>query len=161
MKTMLLVLASLLVLPSFGQEGRSEAGGPPTLSELVGFWKKVEIPNEQTLNRENPWPQRYQWFAFYANGKVYSMMANEDSPFTAKELKEIFDTLPADKTPSYQLNGQFVTIDSKEIEGYRELWGVNLFTKDVNDFLKKGYLIMTLDDGRGEIMYYRLLRRVE
>ena len=43
------------------------------------------------------------------------------------------------------------------IKDYEEMWGVNLFAIDVNDFLKKGNLIMSLDDGKGEgnVIYYR------
>jgi len=143
------------------QENKSEDGGPPKLSELIGFWKKVEIPNEDRLNKVNPWPSKYQWFAFYDNGKVYSMMSNEDYDYTSNDLEEIFSILPEDKTPNYKLDGQFLTIDNKEIEGYLEIWGVNLFAKDINDFLKKGNLIMTLDDGNGNIIYFRLLKRIE
>ncbi|WP_146133078.1 hypothetical protein [Arcticibacter pallidicorallinus] len=59
------------------------------------------------------------------------------------------------------MNRLFLTIDNKDIKDYRELWGVNLFAIDVNDFFKKGNLIMTLDDANGNVVYYRLLRRVD
>lgn len=155
--TILFTLLSFLV---FGQESKSEAGGPPTYSELIGFWKKVELPNEDKINKSNPWPQKFQWFAFYENGKIYSMMSNKDANYSVKELKEIFEMLPVDKTPNFKLDGQFLTIDNKEIKDYRELWGVNLFAIDINDFLKKGNLMMTLDDGNGNVIYYRLLKRI-
>lgn len=161
MKNTLLILMTLFSFSVFGQETKSEAGGPPKLSELIGFWKKVELPNEEKLNKVNPWPQKYQWFAFCENGKVYSMMSDKDYNYSAKELKEIFDVLPANKTPNYQYNGQFLTIDNKEIKDYQEFWGVNLFAVDINDFLKKGNLIMTLDDGNGNVIYYRLLKKIE
>ena len=128
---------------------------------LLGFWKKVEIPNEDKLNQINPWPQKYQWFAFYENGKVYSMMSDKDYDYSSKELKEVFNVLPYDKTPNYILNGQFLSIDNKEIKDYEEKWGVNLFAIDVNDFVKKGNLIMSLDDGKGNVIYYRLLKKIE
>ena len=144
-----------------GQENKSEAGGPPNLSELIGFWKKVELPNEDKINKSNPWPQKFQWFAFYGNGKVYSMMSDKDYDYSVKDLKEIFEILPVDKTPNFKLDGQFLTIDNKEIKDYQELWGVNLFAIDINDFLKKGNLMMTLDDGNGNVIYYRLLKRIE
>ena len=153
-----LILLSFSFL-TFGQE--SEAGGPPKLSELIGFWKKVELPNEAELNQNNPWPQKYQWFAFYENGKVYSMMSDRDSNYSSTDLKELFDLLPSEKTPNYELNGQFLTIDNKEIKDYQEFWGVNLFTVDINDFLKKGNLMMTLDDGNGNVIYYRLLKPIK
>ena len=146
---------------AFCQEKKSDAGGPPTLLELIGFWKKVDIPNEEKMNQVNPWPQKYQWFAFYENGKVYSMMADEDENYTSKQLSEIFSVLPSDKTPNYELKGQFLTVDNKEIKDYQEVWGVNLFAKNINGFLKKGRLIMSLDDGNGNVIYYRLLEKVQ
>jgi len=151
----------LFICISAFSQNKSEAGGPPTHSELVGFWKKVGFPNEEKLNQVNPWPQKFQWFAFYENGKVYSMMLDDDTNYTSKQLAEIFSVLPADTTPNYNLKGQFLTIDNKEIKDYQEIWGVNLFAKDINDFLKKGRLIMSLDDGKGNVIYYRLLERVQ
>lgn len=161
MKSTILFLIIFISFSVFGQEKKSEAGGPPELSELIGFWKKIEIPNEEKLNIINPWVQKYQWFAFYDNGKVYSMMSDEDGDYTSKDLKEIFSKLPLDKTPNYKLDGQFLTIDNKEIKDYQELWGVNLFALDINEFLKKGNLMMTLDSGNGEVIYYRLLKRIQ
>jgi hypothetical protein len=161
MKNTLLLLFVLFSIATFGQESQTQAGGPPNLSELIGFWKKVEIPNEAKINKVNPWPQKHQWFAFYDNGKVYSMMTDTDKDYTAKELKKIFNVLAIDKTPNYTLNGQFLKIDNKEIKDYEELWGVNLFAIDVNDFLTKGSLIMSLDDGKGNPIYYRLLKRIK
>ncbi len=161
MKSTLLIALVIISFSVYGQEKESEAGGPPKLNELIGYWKKVELPNEKKINQVNPWPQKFQWFAFYENGKVYSMMTDTDDDYSSKELKEIFDILPSEKAPQYQLNGQFLTIDNKEIENYQELWGVNLFAKDVNSILKKGRLIMTLDDGNGNVIYYRLLEKIE
>jgi hypothetical protein len=158
------IITTFLILLSFSacsQETKSEAGGPPERSQLIGFWKKIEMPNEEKVNKVNPWPKKYQWFAFYDNGKVYSMMSDNDSQYSLKELKETFDILPVEKTPNFKLEGQFLTIDNKEIKDYQETWGVNIFAKDINGFLKKGALLMTLDDGKGNVIYYRLLKRME
>jgi len=37
---------TFLSVSIFAQENKSEAGGPPKRIELIGFWKKVDIPNE-------------------------------------------------------------------------------------------------------------------
>lgn len=161
MKKTILILLIFLSCFVFGQESTSELGGPPKLSELIGFWKKIELPNEDNHNKQNPWPQKYQWFAFYENGKVYSIMSDKDYTYSSKDLKEMFSILPSEKTPNYKLNGQFLTIDNKEIEDYQELWGVNLFAMDIDNLFKKGELMMTLDDGTGNVIYYRLLKRIE
>lgn len=150
----------LLSISTFSQN-KSDAGGPPNRAELIGFWKKVDILNGDKLNQVNPWPQKFQWFAFYENGKVYSLMMDENDDFTVEQLKHLFTILPSDKTPDFVLKGQFLTIDNKDNKEYEEVWGVNLLAKDVNDFLKKGRLIMSLDDGNGNAIYYRLLERVK
>jgi hypothetical protein len=162
MKNLFITFLILTSISTFSQE-KSSAGGPPKIDELIGFWKKIEIPNVENLNQVNPWPQKYQWFAFYENGKVYSMTSDIEAEYSAKELKEVFKMLPSKKTPNFKLNGQFLKIDNKEIKDYIELWGVNLFAKDVNDFLKKGNLLMTLDDGKGNgnVIYYRLLEKIK
>lgn len=160
-KNLTLVFLLFLSFSSCAQETKSETGGPPELSQLIGFWKKVEIPNPEKVNMVNPWSSKYQWFAFYGNGKIYSMMSDRDNTYSSKELKKIFDILPAGKTPNFKLDGHFLIIDNMEIRDYQEIWGVNLFAKDINEFLKKGMLLMTLDDGKGNVIYYRLLKRIE
>lgn len=137
--------------------GKSDAGGPATKDQVIGFWKMIELPG---LSKVNPWPLPYQWFGFYADGKVYSMMSStKEEEYTAASLDELFKILPADGTPTFKIKGQFMTI--KNPGGQNELWGVNLFAKDVGSVAKKGDLMMTLDDGSGNVIYYRLLRRVE
>lgn len=137
----------------------SNAGGPPTLKQLLGVWKLKKLPNEQ-MNKVNPWPLPFQWFYFNESGKVYSMMKTEDEEYTAKELIEIFELFPAEKIPNYKLSGQFITINNPEIENHSELWGGNIFAKDFG-LAKKGDLVMTLDDGNGQVIYYRFLEKVE
>lgn len=161
MKNIILLFLLVLSAATSGHAQTSDKGGPPKLSELIGFWKKVDIPNVERLNKVDPWPQQFQWFAFLENGKTYSMMTDKDYDYSAKDLQEIFNVLPADKTPDYSLQGQFVFIDNKEIADYQEQWGVNLFAKDVNAYLKKGRLIMSLDDGNGKVIYYRLLEKIQ
>jgi hypothetical protein len=141
---------------------KSEAGGPATAKELVGFWKMMPLPNK-SANKINPWPQEYQWFCFTENGKVYSMMKSENGEYSSSELSNVFQVLPKDKTPNYKLQGQFVIIDNPAIKNYKELWGTNIFAKDIEGIAKKGDLIMTLDDGTqtGKVVYYRLLRRIK
>ncbi len=161
LKTSLLLLLFCTVFSFSTFSQNSEASGSPKLSELIGFWKKVDAPELEKLNTENPWPQKYQWFAFDKNGKVYSMMSTQDDNYSSKQLEEIFTNLPYDETPDYKLEGQFLTIDNKEIKDYQEVWGVNLFAIDINSFIKKGNLIMTLDDGNGQPVYYRLLEKIK
>lgn len=146
---------------SFAQLKSTENGGPPTTAELIGFWKKVYYPAAERKSKVNPWPQQYQWFAFYENGKVYSMMTDTDAAYTSKELEEIFNVLPKERTPDYKYRGGILVITNKEIEDYREIWGVNQFAKDINEYMKTGRILMTLDDGNGKVIYYRLLEKIK
>lgn len=141
---------------------KSEAGGPATASELVGFWKMIPLPNP-AINKVNPWPQKYQWFEFTKEGKINSvMMESDNKEYTSSELKTVFNVFSNDELPNYKVQGQFVTIDNPKIKNYVEMWGTNIFDKDIEGVAKKGDLIMTLDDGTqtGKVVYYRLLRRI-
>jgi len=161
MKTkFIIILFTLFFYSSYAQLKSTEKGGPPTSSELIGYWKKVDYPAAERKSEANPWPQKYQWFAFYENGKVYSMMTDKDANYTTKELHEIFSVLPQDGNPDYKYKGGILLITNKQIEDYQEIWGVNLFAKDINEYMRKGRLMMTLDDGNGKVIYYRLLERI-
>lgn len=164
-KTLLLSLLLFTTL-FFGQENKkSEAGGPPERSEILGFWKMVSFPKLEKMNKENPWPQPYQWFAFYENGKVLSMMTDKDANYSKAELQQVFDVFQDKDKPTFKYNGKFMIIENPEIANYKEIWGMNLFAKDIGSYVKKGDLMMSLDDGSGKgnssITYYRLLRKIE
>jgi len=161
---MKIYLFIILFLPFYAlcqTETRPEAGGPPTKQELVGFWKMIELPNKAELNKVNPWPLPYQWFGFYDNGKVYSMMNSKDDVLTPADLGDIFKIFSPASTPNYKLDGQFITIDNPDVKDYLEVWGINILGKDVGSVAKKGDIVMTLDDGKGNVVYYRLLRRIK
>jgi hypothetical protein len=154
----------LIVNSAISQEKntKSETGGPATAKELVGFWKMISLPNK-SVNKVDPWPQEYQWFWFTEKGKVYSMMKSENGNYSSSELTAIFKVLLKDKIPNYKLQGQFVIIDNPAIKNYKEIWGTNVFAKDIEGVALKGDMIMTLDDGTqtGKVVYYRLLRRIK
>lgn len=141
---------------------KSEAGGPASSKELLGYWKMIPIPN-LTLNKVNPWPKPYQWFEFTKDGKVSSMMSSENKEYTKQELHALFAVFPKNKIPNYKVHGAYVTIDNPDVKNYLEIWGTNIFAKDIEGIAKKGDLMMTLDDGTqtGKVVYYRLLRRIK
>jgi hypothetical protein len=141
-------------------EDKSSAGGPPTREQLIGFWKMVEWPNPKS-QKVNPWPLPFQWFAFYEDGRFVSMMNSKDEQTTAAQLNEVFSLFEANKTPKFNHLGQFIEITNPDIEGYKEVWGINIFTRDVGEFVKKGDIVMSLAGQDGSAIYYRLLRRIE
>lgn len=157
----ILILIITFSYSSFAQLKSNENGGPPTIAELIGFWKKVDYPAAERKSKVNPWPQKYQWFAFYENGKVYSMMTEKDENYTSKELQKIFNVLSKESNPEYKYKGGILLITNKDIKDYREIWGVNQFAKDINEYMKTGRVMMTLDDGNGKVIYYRLLEKIK
>lgn len=162
----ILFLFSILLISfsAISQEknNKSSAGGPATVEELVGFWKMIPLSNPN-VNKVNPWPQPYQWFEFTKDGKISSMMSSENKEYSIQELHAAFKVFPKNKVPNYKMYGAFVTIDNAEIKNYLEIWGTNIFAKDIEGIAKKGDLMMTLDDGTqtGKVVYYRLLRRIK
>lgn len=125
---------------------KSSAGGPATAKELVGFWKMIPLPNP-SVNKVNPWPQPYQWFEFTEDGKVYSMMVSSNKEYSKQELRKAFDVFPKKRVPNYKMYGAFVIIDNPEIKNYLEIWGTNIFAKNIDGIAQKGDLMLTLDDG--------------
>jgi hypothetical protein len=166
-KNTILIIALLFISNLiYSQENKkSDAGGWPERSEIIGFWKMVDFPNREKMNKVDPWPQPYQWFAFYEDGRVFSMMTSSDGNYSKKELEEIFEVLPKQGSQYFKYNGKFLILTIPDIEDYKEIWGMNLFAKDIGSKIKKGDLMMSLDDGNGNgnksIIYYRLLRKIE
>ena len=156
-----LLLISLNVV-SQDQNNKSSAGGPATAQELIGYWEMIPLPNPK-MNKVNPWPQNYQWFEFTKDGKINSMMSSEYKEYSIQELHTVFEVFPKKRVPNYKVNRSFVTIDNPENKNYLEIWGTNIFAKDIEGIAKKGDLMMTLDDGTqtGKVVYYRLLRRIK
>lgn len=156
-KTILLLF--ILLFPKF--ISASDLGGPPNKSELLGYWKMIEFPYPKK-NKVNPWPLPYQWFAFYDDGSFYSVMSSKDENLSSKELKASFSVFTKEMSPQYKLTGQFIIIQYPDIKNYEQLWGINIFRKDLNETIKKGDMIMSLADSKdGKPIYYRLLRKIK
>jgi len=139
----------------------SDIGGAPKHSEIIGFWKMVNNKNLENRNKVNPWPLPYQWFAFYKNGNFYSMMSSKDENISIKDLKETFSIFKKE-APTYNLKGQFISIKYPNLKNPYQLWGINIFRKDVNENIKKGDLVMSLARAKdGKAIYYRLMRKIK
>ena len=148
----------VLVVLSIGAQANS-VGGVPSPKEIVGYWKMVPIDKPE-LNKVNPWPMPYQWFGFYSDGSLVSMGKTENGVYTRDELSSIF----AEVKPSaakYYWQGEMLIIQNSGSTNQSEVWGVNIFRKDVR-FAKMGDLIMTLAGGKdGSPVYYRHLTPVK
>jgi len=81
-------------------------------------------------------------------------------PLTRRTLTRILASLPWNR---YEFHGGFVAITYPRIPGLRELWGVNVFTRDIvigGVPHRRGDLIMSLNGPRNEPVYYRTRRRL-
>ena len=139
----------------------SDIGGAPTQSELIGFWKMVKTKELEKLNKVNPWPLPYQWFAFYKNGNFNSMSSSKDENISQKDLNKLFDTLKT-KSPTYNLKGSFISIKYPNLENQYQLWSINIYYKNIGKNLKNGDIIMSLARAKdGKAIYYRQLRKIK
>ena len=138
-------------------------GGFAKPGDVVGYWQMIPMSAELTAkNVENPWPLPFQYFAIYANGEMFAHMSTHATEHTPASLDQLHAMLP--KTVRYAFNADgFMVVTRDDQPGTQELWGVNLlaqdFTSGGTDF-KKGDLLMSLDDGHGNPVYRRLLRRL-
>lgn len=129
--------------------------------EVQGYWQLVPMSAElQAKNTRNPYPLPYQYFAFYADGSMVVHMSTHKTTHTAQSLDRLKGMLPA--VQSYSFAGGFLVIRHKELK-QPERWAVNIFTtsfQSAGTSFQKGDILMSLDDGAGNPVYRRLLRRI-
>ena len=162
-----LILATIAISLIIGcnKTERNEIGRFAKNDEIIGFWKLVPLPKEASdkLNKVNPWPQTYQWFGIYDDGKMFSFMSSKDQNISAKELDQTFKALPSSLAYKYE-NG-FLMVKNEEIKNYGELWGVNymLVETKIGGVLpvSQGDLMMSLQGTKEQgVIYYRHLRKI-
>ena len=140
-----------------------DRGGFAKPGDVVGYWQLIPMSTELAArNVVNPWPLPHQYFAIYANGEMFSHMSTHATDHTPASLDKLHGMLP--KTAHYSFNEDgFMVVTHAEQPDQQERWGVNLLARDFTsggtDF-KAGDLLMSLDDGRGNVVYRRLLRRI-
>ena len=152
----------LLLAASFARADDAR-GGFAQPGDVVGYWQMIPMSAELTAkNVENPWPLPFQYFAFYANGEVFSHMSTHATDPTPASLDQLHGMFPNAVRYAFNADG-FLVVTYANRPGERELWGVNLlaqdFTSGGTDF-KAGDLLMSLDDDHGNPVYRRLLRRI-
>lgn len=155
--------AGFLLLAADPARAEDSRGGFAQPGDVVGYWTMVPMSAELAAkNVVNPWPLPHQYFAIYANGEMFAHMSTHATDHTPASLDQLHAMLP--KTVHYAFNADgFMVVTRADQPDARELWGVNLlaqdFTSGGTDF-KAGDLLMSLDDGQGQVVYRRLLRRI-
>jgi len=161
MKKVFAAICWFFLVQNAGFADASVKNGPPNPDEIIGYWKLTAWP-VQGMNRVNPWPQPHQYFAFYADGQIVTIMSSMDQtpkPSDLDQVKEIF----GDKNPTYKWYKNFIVVRQLTIPNYSETWGMNIFRKAEPQLsFGKGDLVMTLAGGdNGEPVYYRWLTRID
>ena len=155
------VACTFLAAP--GARAEDERGGFAKPGDVVGYWTMIPMSAELTAkNTANPWPLPYQYFAIYANGEMFSHMSTDATDHTPASLDKLHEMIPHSVHYAFNADG-FMVVTRDDQPDQKELWGVNLIAQDFSsggtDF-KKGDLLMSLDDGQGNPVYRRLLRRL-
>ncbi|MCX5863772.1 MAG: hypothetical protein NTW42_01685 [Deltaproteobacteria bacterium] len=165
--TIFLVLCcfSGLLIYSGTQKSNSEVGRFAKKEEIVGYWKLVTLPHDlsQKINKVNPWPLPYQWFAIYNDGKIFSFMSSKDQVLTAIELDKLCKSIPPNTT--YEFNSGFLTVSYSDMKNIKELWGVNIIKKEIKIRgvapALPGDIVMSIQGGpKDGIIYFRHLRKI-
>lgn len=132
-------------------------------SQIIGHWELVQWPDEakKKMNKVDPWPSKYQWFAIYENGTMFSMMSTHPEQVNSKKLDELSRMMPS--TVSYTLKNDTFLVRHSDIKNYEEVWRVNVITKRIEkngvEFLPED-ILMSLYRGKSMPVYYRHLRKI-
>ena len=163
LRRLALPLFTLLLLSAAAPLRASENGGFAKPGDEIGYWTLIPFSAELAAkNTENPWPLPHQSFAFYANGEMFSHMSSHPSPQTHESLDKLHAMFPNAVHYQYNKDG-FLVVTHTEQPLDKEYWGVNLISRDFTmggTEFKAGDLLMSLDDGHGNPVYRRLLRRI-
>lgn len=135
--------------------------GPPNSDEIIGYWKQKKWP-KSTMNKVNPWPLPFQYFAFYEDGHYVTIMSSSDNPVTPDSLDQLKSTFGAE-SPNFKWLGKFIMITNPAIDNYSEIWGMNIIRKmDTRLPFGEGDLVMSLaGKNNGSAIYYRWLTRMK
>ena len=140
-----------------------ERGGFAKPGDVVGYWAMVPMSAELTAkNVENPWPLPHQTFAIYANGEMFAHMSTHATDHTPPSLDQLHATFPNAVRYAFDADGFMVGTHADQPH-QPPRWGARPpardFTSGGTEF-KAGDLLMSLDDGHGNPVYRRLLRRL-
>ena len=154
----------MLVIYSFPAFGQGNTISVNNSEEIAGCWKRINFtPAEmKKLNQVEAWPLKYQWFCFYPNGDLKTIMTTKGENPTARDLKKALDILPSAIQYSIPQKGIIYTEHKQANE--KLYWVSAFFPQDVqigSQKIKKGTLLMTLRNSSGKDVYYRFLERIK
>jgi hypothetical protein len=144
------------------ESGASEIRNSALLSrsEVIGHWRMVQLPEEtrQKINKIDPWPQPYQWFAFYDDGRHNFAFSSKD--MTVADLEAVF---------AMGENSRFEYLEEHRVYRITQPDGISLYMTIsvcrrplnlVNSRFETGDLLMAILDNKGQRVHHRQLRRM-
>lgn len=157
----LVLLLNIVVVPVLAEE--APFGQFAFSPQLIGYWELIPPHPDLSANPMlNPGSTPFQWFAFYADGKMVSIKTSDPlRKVTPRDLDSILKNCP-NQVGSFGFRDGFVMVSEPGAAASRELWGVNVITRKI--VMGKvehlpGDIIMSLDGG-GKVIFYRHLRRI-
>ena len=156
----------LLLLALLSSAASAQAQNTPVANakEITGCWERIDFSDDakKMMNEIEPWPIRYQWFCFEADGTLLTYMSSKPSSMTSTQLREMFKPLP--KTFTYTVLPQSI-IKTEALSGKETLHWASAFLSTTRAFdqkvIEKGTLILSLfDQKKNKPVYWRYLKRV-
>lgn len=155
----------LLVLLSGAACAQAQNLPVENAKDIAGCWERVDFSDEvkRMMNEIEPWPIRYQWFCFEADGTLSTYFSSEPANLTEAQLRDLLKSLP--KTFSYTVLPQSF-IKTEALSGRETLHWAAAFLGTSRAFdqkvIEKGTLIMSLfDQKKNKPVYWRYLKRVK
>lgn len=168
MKTMSVLLTTLLFVVSAPALAAAENRQISSAKEAVGCWERINFTPkfEKTINPTEYFPGNYQWYCFDKDGKFSNMNSTHYSPQTEKGLRDTLNKVP--QVFKYSLLNKGVIL-TETVEGQPKQtipWGVVFTTEDKTGAdgtpIPKGSMIMgILHPDNGQVIYWRYLKRVK
>lgn len=129
-------------------------------NEVIGHWRMVQLTEEtrQKINKIDPWPQPYQYFAFYEDGRHNFAFSSKD--MTVADLEAVF---------AMGENFRFDYLEEHRVYRIIQPDGISLYMTIsvcrrplylVNSRFEAGDLLMAILDNKGQRVHHRQLRRM-
>ena len=158
-----LLLLACLALGANLAKAEDPFGRAATPAEVIGAWERMPYPAAvaKEINRVNAWPLPFQYFLMLEDGRINWIMSRaRQIGLTRQGLLETLERLPWNR---YKARPGRMEIDYPASPEIRESWRIDIVTRDllvVGLPHRKGDLVMSLEVGGSEIIYYRTLRKL-
>ena len=129
-------------------------------SAVIGHWRMVQLTEEtrQKINKIDPWPQPYQYFAFYEDGRHNFAFSSKD--MTVADLEAVFATGESFRFEYLEEHRVYRITQPDGISLYMTISVCRRPLNLVNSRFETGDLLMAILDNKGQRVHHRQLRRM-